>query len=318
MIKYTYGFDRRDRMELYGVGNVVLHYREKKKLSQMQVCEGICNEMTMSRIETGEREFDSLLSETLLERLGKTTNRFEFVLNDEDYYYYILRENVIKAIDSGDLGSAKRYISDYRKAMSDTHVLHEQFVLYYEALIMKFENKSKKEIVNCLYKALHLTRSDFKDKTIRMRLYSAIEIRIIYELSIYEDYSYELLSSVFRFVDEVYDEEEKGKVLIPFLYNLGIKYEQDKNWYELEKISDKAIRLLQSGRSYLYMVEFDYMKVMAEQQLYRNTAHWDEKRIELIQRCNEIYYMSMAIEHDEMMKKAEDFCKEQLGCQITM
>lgn len=73
-------------VELLDVGSVVLYYREKRNLSQTQVCEGICNEMTMSRIETAGREFDSLISETLLERLGKTSNRFEFVLNDEDIY----------------------------------------------------------------------------------------------------------------------------------------------------------------------------------------------------------------------------------------
>ena len=71
-------------MKLYGVGNALLHFREKNKISQIQLCEGICSLTTLSRIEIGEREFDSLISEILLSRLGKAASRYEFVLNEED------------------------------------------------------------------------------------------------------------------------------------------------------------------------------------------------------------------------------------------
>lgn len=44
-------------MKLYGIGNALLYYREQKHLSQAQVCEGICSEMTLSRIETAENAY---------------------------------------------------------------------------------------------------------------------------------------------------------------------------------------------------------------------------------------------------------------------
>lgn len=305
-------------MKLYGVGNAVLHYREKSKLGQMQVCEGICNEMTMSRIETGEREFDSLISETLLSRLGKTTNRFEFLLNDEDYYYYILRENIEKAVDAGELESAKAYIAEYRNNIPDTHELHEQFLLFYEAMIMKAEDNAMKDIITHLYKSINLTRGDFLEPTQRLRLYSKFEIRIIYELLLYEEYSEESMGSLFRFIDEMYDIEEKAVVLVPFLYYYGKRYERDENWYELKKTIEYAISYLQAGRTYSYIVEFHFMKMLAEFHLYKQTDNWEERRRKLVQRCNEIYYMSMTIDDTEMMEKAESFCREQLNCQIIM
>lgn len=307
-----------DGMELFGVGNVVLYYREKENLSQMQVCEGICNEMAMSRIETGEREFDSLISETLLERLGKTTNRLEFVLNDEDYYYYNLRENIVKTVEAEEFEFAKAYIADYRKDMPTNHVLHEQFLLYYEALIMKAEMQSRKEIVECLYRAINLTRRDFKEPTAQIRLYSGIEIKIIYELFLYEKYSYETLMPVFQFIGKMYDEEVKRMVLIPFLYQFGQSYLQEENWYELEKMVDKAIALLQGGRTYLYLLEIHFMKMIVEYQLYHRSEDWAERSLELLEKCNNIYYMAMTIENPEIMKKVKDFCEEKLGCQITM
>ncbi len=305
-------------MKLYGVGNAVLYYREKSKLGQLQVCEGICNEMKMSRIETGEREFDSLISETLLSRLGKTANRFEFLLNEEDYYYYILRENIEKAVDAGELESAKAHIAEYRKNIPDTHELHEQFLLFHEAMLMKAEGKAAKDIVTHLYKAINITRSDFREPAQRLRLYSKFEIRIIYELLLYEDYSEEYMGSLFRFVDEMYDVEEKAVALIPFLYYFGKKYEQKESWYELKKVTERAISYLHMGRNYQYFTEFHFMEMLAEFHLYKKTDEWEERRTKLVQRCNEIYYMSMTIDDAEMMEKAECFSKEQLGCQITM
>lgn len=305
-------------MKLYGVGNAVLHYREKSKLGQMQVCEGICNEMKMSRIETGEREFDSLISETLLSRLGKTANRFEFLLNEEDYYYYILRENIEKAVDAGELESAKVHIAEYRKNIPDAHELHEQFLLFYESMLMKAEGRAAKDIVTHLYKAINLTRSDFREPAQRLRLYSKFEIRIIYELLLYEDYPEEYMESLFHFVDEMYDIEEKAAALIPFLYYFEKKYKHKECWNELKKVTERAISYLQMGRTYLYITKFYFMEMLAEFHLYKRTDEWEERRAKLVQRCNEIYYMSMAIDDTEMMEKAESFCREQLGCQITM
>ena len=298
-------------MQLFGVGNVLLYYREKKKFTQLQLCEGICNEMTMSRIETGEREFDSLISDTLLERLGKTTNRLEFVLNDEDYYYYLLRENIVKAVFDERFELAKQYIKDYRNNIPKNHVLHEQFLLFYEALIMKGENRSVKDIVSCLYHAINLTRADFREQTTRLRLYSGIEIKIIFELFVYENYSYESMEAVFRYIDDVYDEEVKRQVLTPFLYEYAERYYGNENWYELKKITQKAIELLQGGRVYQYLLELHFMNLVAEYSMNPNSN-------QLLQRCNAIYYMAMTVEDDDMMKKAECFCKERLGCQITM
>ena len=43
-----------------------------------------------------------------------------------------------------------------------------------------------------------------------------------------------------------------------------------------------------------------------------------EDVLDVIERCNEIYYMSMTIENQCIMKKTEEFCKEKLECQVTM
>ena len=297
-------------MKIYGIGNALLHYREKKNISQPQVCEGICSEMTISRMETGEREYDALISETLLSRVGKSTNRFEFVLNDEDYYLYRLRETIEENIKNGNLDEAKKNIAEYEEIMPDIHDLHCQFLMYQKALLMQEEGKEQDEIVQCLYHAINLTRSDFKEPTNGIRLYSTIEIKIIYELLQYENYSEEVLHSVIRFVEKMYDEEEKSKILTPFQLYIGRQYRDAENWEKVDQITARAIELLQSGRTYTHLLEFHYMNLEARYHLGYET--------EPLLRCYEIYYMAQMVEDDGMMQKIQQFCEEQLECQIII
>lgn len=305
-------------MKLYGIGNALLYYREKKHLSQNQVCEGICPEMTLSRIETGEREFDSMISETLLERIGKTANRFEFVLNNDDYVLYELREKVKQYTNEGNVEIAKEYLNRYKNIMPEDVILHEQFVLYYEALLLEKEGGKIEAVLKLLHDAINLTRPDYKDRTFKMILYSIMEINIIYHILIYEDYTEEMLYPVIRFVEEMYDEEKKIDVLTPFYLLFVQRYEKEEKFYEMKRISEKAISLLQRGRSYLHLTEFYFYVVKARYQLYKLVQDWETEKIELVELCNEIYYMSMAIEDDEMMKLIKQFCEEKLKCQITM
>lgn len=80
-------------MKLNTVGIALSYYREKYGLSMTQVCEGICSPATMFRIEEGYREVDSLVSATLLSRIGKQVLEFELLLNEKDYNLFRLRKD---------------------------------------------------------------------------------------------------------------------------------------------------------------------------------------------------------------------------------
>lgn len=90
-------------MKLNTVGIALSYYREKYGLSMTQVCEGICSPATMFRIEEGYREVDSLVSATLLSRIGKQVLEFELLLNEKDYNLFRLQ---------------KRYPSEFRREKS--------------------------------------------------------------------------------------------------------------------------------------------------------------------------------------------------------
>ena len=285
------------KMKLYGIGNALLYFREQKKLSQIQVCEGICSEMTMSRIETGEREYDSLMLETLLSCVGKSLENFEMVLNETDYYLYKLRERIQIAAEEKDIGSLKEYLEAYKKSMPAHMVLHQQFLVYYEAIIMKLEKGENEKIISLLHKAIGFTRPSYKEKKQKRMLYSTMESMIIYQLSLYEDYVEEMFYPLVQFVEEAYDEEVKEKFLIPFYTKLIQKYENEGRYDDMNNMAEKVLELFHFCRG-LQLIDIHWAKVKAQAQLYENLGDWNARKKELAWICNELYYMYM-IEGDD-------------------
>ena len=303
-------------MELYGVGNALLYFREKNKLSQIQLCEGICSIVTLCRIETGEREYDSLISDTLLGRLGKTANRFEFVLNEEDYRLYEMRNRIEGCKKNKVPEEAEKLLTEYSKIMPEDQPLHLQFLLFKKAMILKLKGSSEEEIKKLLHQAINITRPDFMEKSEKMKLFSFIEVKIIYELFLYEKYEEDKLIPLFRYMDQYYDAEEKERNMIPFLYKLVHIYEEKEKFYDVIKICDKAIDIICSGRGYLYMADFYFYKMKVEEKIYGMSEQWKNRRKELMEECNNLFYMYMTEENQEKMDQVAAFCEEKFQCQI--
>lgn len=302
-------------MELYGVGNMILYYREKNGLTQRQLCRGICTEATICRIETGCREFDSLISETLLGRLGKTADRLEFILNDEDYALNELRGSILAAIRDKKAGYAKTLLKKYEDGMPSEDRLHRQFALFVRGMILEEAGEEEAAVKN-FKEALRLTYAGQEKKRFEMILYSPIEVELIYHLFCHGKQEREQLFSVFSFMEKLYDTEMKRHYMIPFLLRLLDQYKKDRNLIEIEKICGKAIQILNAGRSYEYLTDFHWEKLKAAEERVRGGKMEENDRKELQVQCKTLYYMSMIEDETNRMREIEEFCREKLGCPI--
>lgn len=302
-------------MELYGVGNMISYYREKNGLTQRQLCRGICTEATICRIETGCREFDSLISETLLERIGKTADRLEFVLNDEDYALNELRSNILTEIREHRTEQAEKLLEKYEDSMPERDRLHQQFVLFARGLLLE-EAEEEEAAVKNFEEALALTDAGQGKKGFEIILYSSVEVELIYHLFCHGRVGAEQISSVFDFMEKLYDAEMKRQYMIPFLQRLLEQHKRDEDFAEIVKICEKAIRILNAGRSYEYLAVFHWEKLKAQEQRLRAIGMDDEEKRGLQIQCKTLYYMSMIEEETERMCEISEFCRERLGCQI--
>ena len=86
---------------------VLKYFRKKYNLSQEEICEGICSVTTLSRLEQGNREIDSLLGQTLLGRIGKEVTLFETMLNEADFELWKIRTEIEDYVEKNQFKAAK-------------------------------------------------------------------------------------------------------------------------------------------------------------------------------------------------------------------
>lgn len=304
-------------MKFFGVGNALYYYRNVHELMQTELCEGICSVTTLSRIEKGGREVDSLMSELLLNRLGKSSNRYEFILNEEDYLLFETRFLIEDSIKNKNIEKAELFLEKYARIMPVDEIVHQQFLLLHRMYVAMLKDEPEEKIKEGLYQAINMTRPDYKDKEKKNILFSAIEIRILYELFMRGEFTVDDLSRAFEFMEKYYDVEEQEEVFLPFLRQLIVLYEKEENYPNVIRIANRAIDIIRSGRSFRYLADFYYQKIKAQEKLYHAQSEWQEIRRQLIEECNHVYYVYMIEDNLEKLGEVEQFCKERLQCQIT-
>lgn len=164
------------------IGATIQYFRESIQLSQGKLCKGLCSVATLSRIEAGERDVDSLLLETLLERLGRMSNQFELILTDEDYILYQNREAIKKKIEDKDPITAQKLLAEYEQAAASKGNVHIQFIAVSRALINELEGGSDEATIELLMNAISYTVPDFTTKKIKDYYLSNCELDIIINL----------------------------------------------------------------------------------------------------------------------------------------
>lgn len=145
-------------MDFQTLGVLLYRTREKKHLSLLDVCSGICSQSTLSRVEQGSRELDSLTSEMLLGRIGREVTRFELILNAEDYYLNQLRIEINENIEEKNYIKAKEKINLYRQHMPAEGKVHEQFCCYMECRILIAQNEITEKLSALLLRAIRFIR----------------------------------------------------------------------------------------------------------------------------------------------------------------
>lgn len=95
------------------LGSIIEKERIKKNLSQETLSEGVCTPQTLYDIETNRYSADFLMTEILLERLGRSPDKLEIVLASDTYGMIAYRERLEAAVQKGDKKTAARLLRGY-------------------------------------------------------------------------------------------------------------------------------------------------------------------------------------------------------------
>lgn len=311
------------------VGVLLSRTREKKQLKLEEVCEGICSPATLSRIEGGSREADSLARETLLGRIGREVTRFELVLGTEGHVLNELRMEMRRLLAAGAYDGLRAKIAEYRALMPSDSGVHEQFARYIEWQAAKRFGSPFPDEGEKLLEALSYTLPGYLPGTGR-RLYSPVEIALLRAYANVctqkrrADMENELLS-ILRFIREFYSSRQKERVGVPLYLDLIRLEMQDKRYAQAIAHADGALAVIAEGRSMKYVGELHFLRAKAIYGLGSNgetadfaeppeTENWETR---CRRECLMAYCVFDATDEPERAREAAAFSEEKLGWQIT-
>ena len=220
------------------IGEVIKQRRKELGLTQEQLCEGICEPITISRMENGKQTPSRNRVIALLQRLGLPDDCYFALLNkneleldklQKDVASYSIRyrraSNEEKSKAKEDALAAVKRLED---AIEDDDLISQQIVIRSKILLGKDGGEySFEEKINMLMESIHLTVPRFDLDEIGACLYSYDEIQIINHIAC------------------VYSEFEQHRKAVD-IYSQLLKYIQ------------KHMELVPSTKSHLPMIAYNY------------------------------------------------------------
>lgn len=143
-----------DRMGIY-IGQI----RTYEKVTLQQLSQGLCSVAYLNRVEHGEREVDKLLTDTLLQRLGKPVNLFIRFLDTKEIESFKQRELIQNKLKDCKLNEASQLLEKYSEC--ERGILHQQFIQISRINLRYLKGESISSLSNQALEALLLTQPEY-------------------------------------------------------------------------------------------------------------------------------------------------------------
>ena len=299
------------------IGSAIQYIRESFHISQSKLCKGLCSITTLSRIEAGERDVDSFLLETLLERLGKTPNQFELILTDLDYELYLSREEIKKKIGEKNNETALSLLEEYELLAASKGNVHMQFIITCKALLNELNSGAIEDTIKLFLDAIACTVPGFKTKEIKHYYLSASEVNIIIDVTErmitagMTDQAKDLLLKVIEYL-EGHDLIEEINRFYPRVAIIASKlYIQEEELVRAFDMCTKGLLKNKGNRKMDYLGDLIYLKAYITEKLMRIQGKWEQSRLECIELYLQAYYVFYFCEDIDRADKIKQYLQEE-------
>lgn len=175
-------------MEERFLGEVIKEKRKEQGLSQWNLCEGICDVTTLSRLENGKQTPKRHIVNALLQRLGISDDRFFAAITTEEIKLNELFKDItalnIKYGKSGkDVKLKEELIKKHNellKLVEENDNISKQILIRSQVIISEDTEEKKIEL---LTKALKTTHPNFNEANIEKCLLTFDEVKILNQIA---------------------------------------------------------------------------------------------------------------------------------------
>ena len=125
-----------ERGHVYCLNQVIRDRRKLLKISQEELADGICTPRTLSRIENDGGNLHRKNRRLLLQRVNMSGERYDYEVITDRYEDYLLRSEIGRAVNAGDVMEGARLLSQLRKNIPDIPT-NNQYIATRDAKIRK-------------------------------------------------------------------------------------------------------------------------------------------------------------------------------------
>lgn len=161
-----------------GIGEIIFQLRSESGMSQGQVCQGLCSVPQFARIEQNQTTAGHFLLDRIFGRLGKSTERLEYVLSLDVYELYELQYQIQRNICYYQFDSALELLETYEKKKMLDKPLHIQFIEQERAQIAWMQSEEIDKILFHLQSAIAQTMP-LEDMFKKKSAFSAEELKLL-------------------------------------------------------------------------------------------------------------------------------------------
>ncbi|MCM1538998.1 MAG: helix-turn-helix domain-containing protein [bacterium] len=153
---------------------------EEQHVNRSELCRGLCSGAALSRYLSGERRMDRLLLSALMQRLGKSPDKFVSLLTDAEYHYFDWRMRLLNSVADGELEEAECLLSEGTAVDAELNEpVQRQFYLMMRGVLQEKLHGDKEGAMAFYDRAVRATIPDFAGKLRQQSLLCVQEINVL-------------------------------------------------------------------------------------------------------------------------------------------
>lgn len=200
-------------MRKENLGNLVNNQRSKKSIAIKDLSRGICSVTALQRLERGEWIPSFFVLERIVERLGISMNKVEFLYDEQSFNIYYLREMIERNLLEKKYQEVVKALEYYEGLKEAVEPLHRQYIYKIKAVLEEEYYKNSRQNIDYLEKAMLQTVPDFHMEDIEKYVLGEGELILILMWLNAKDKGGEmeiLLYSklLFRYMERTFSDEE--------------------------------------------------------------------------------------------------------------
>lgn len=167
------------------LGEYIKQRRLDLGLTQEQLCDGICEPMTLSRLENGKQTPSRNRINAILQRLGLPDDRYFALLSKNELEMEALQKEIVACNVTEKVSEGFEKLAQFEELAEADDQIAQQFILSSKVLLGRLDGRyMPREQIDMLMQAIRLTVPRFSLEDIEKFLYAREEISIINQIGI--------------------------------------------------------------------------------------------------------------------------------------